>query len=174
MIDGTDAVMLSAETATGEHPIKAVEAMARVCEGAETPERSRRCPSTASSARSELVDEAIAMATMYTANHFDVKAIVASDRIRFDRALVVAHSVGSANLRVHPARSDAPTCDALSRRVPGGLRRQEGQREQPHAPHLPRMMVARGVVRRGERLIMTRGALSGVSGKTNTMKIIEA
>ena len=35
-------------------------------------------------------------------------------------------------------------------------------------------MVARGVVRRGERLIMTRGALSGVSGKTNTMNIIEA
>ncbi len=77
VMDGTDAVMLSAETAAGRYPAKAVRAMADVIEGAEKYEL------THSSTRHRVQrsysgnEEAIAMAVMYTANHMKVRAIVA-------------------------------------------------------------------------------------------------
>jgi pyruvate kinase len=76
VLDGTDAVMLSAETATGLYPDKAVAAMAEVCLVAE-----RQKVTQVSNHRLEChfnrVDEAIAMAAMYTANHIHAKAIIA-------------------------------------------------------------------------------------------------
>lgn len=76
VLDGTDAVMLSAETASGMHPALVVETMARICLAAE------KHPSTkTSSYRVESdfnrVDEAISMATMYSANHLkNITAII--------------------------------------------------------------------------------------------------
>jgi pyruvate kinase len=76
VLDGTDAVMLSAETATGKHPVKVAEAMAKVCVSAEenplTLLSKHRMERTFTS-----IDEAIAMAAMYTANHLRIKAIIA-------------------------------------------------------------------------------------------------
>jgi pyruvate kinase len=75
VMDGTDAVMLSAETATGKYPVKVVEAMARVCEGAEKAappaERVRL------EGHFERTDEAIAMATTWTARNMHANAIIA-------------------------------------------------------------------------------------------------
>lgn len=80
VLDGTDAVMLSAETATGNCPHGVVEAMDRICRGAE------KQPSVmVSQHRMEFTfqesDEAVAMAAMYAANHMrGVRAIVCLTR----------------------------------------------------------------------------------------------
>jgi pyruvate kinase len=76
VLDGTDAVMLSAETAAGKYPVETVKAMAAVCIGAET----HRSVNT-SNHRVELtfseISETIALSAMYAANHLDgVKAII--------------------------------------------------------------------------------------------------
>ena len=76
VLDGTDAVMLSAETAAGQYPAETVAAMARVCLGAE------KIPSiNVSKHRLDVqfdnVEEAIAMSAMYAANHLKgVTAII--------------------------------------------------------------------------------------------------
>src|SRR5919106_3258704 len=76
VLDGTDAVMLSAETSIGRYPKKAVEAMARICLETEI-EWGAKGADYRLDAHFEHIDEAIAMATMYAANHIDARAIAA-------------------------------------------------------------------------------------------------
>lgn len=74
VMDGTDAVMLSAETSVGKYPHKVIGAMDRICIEAEKTQTARRSHHRINTAFGR-VDEAIAMATMYTANHLGIKGI---------------------------------------------------------------------------------------------------
>ncbi|WP_198783388.1 pyruvate kinase [Shewanella putrefaciens] len=77
VLDGTDAVMLSAETAAGDFPEETVKAMANVCLGAES-HPSVKVSKHRLDARFTSVEETIALSTMYAANHLEgVKAIIA-------------------------------------------------------------------------------------------------
>lgn len=76
VLDGTDAVMLSAETAAGAYPVETVKAMARVCEGAET-HTSVKVSKHRLDEKFDNVTETIAMSAVYAANHLSsIKAIV--------------------------------------------------------------------------------------------------
>lgn len=169
VLDGTDAVMLSQETAVGKYPEKAVAAMHRICLSAE------KNIATASSrqrldAHFTFVDEAIAMATMYTAIHLDIKAIIALTES------------GTTPLWMSRIHSDIPIY-GLSRHATT-LRRMALYRGVYPIPfdatHVDRHTVnaasaaelqKRGIIRRGDLVIITKGDLMGVHGKTNAMKI---
>ena len=171
VMDDTDAVMLSAETAVGRHPGRVVRAMAQVIEGAEKWQHSNR-PDLRIDGEFTRTDEAIAAAVMYTANHLDVRAIVALTES------------GSTALWMSRMRSDIPIYAftrhaATQRRVtlyrgvyPVDFDVTNPRPEQMYAAIFERLMKD-GLAAEGDLIIVTKGELSGVSGGTNSMKIVK-
>lgn len=169
VLDGTDAVMLSEETAIGKHPAKAVAAMSRICSEAEKHPLARTSDHRLDS-YFRRVDEAIAMATMYTANHLDVKAIAA---LTESGSSVLWMSRISSCIPVYALTRH----DATRRRVTlyrgvyplnfgfEGTDTVEANRE------IIDSLVRQGVVATGDLVVITKGDMSGVAGGTNTMKI---
>ncbi len=173
VIDGTDAVMLSAETAVGRHPVRVIEAMGRICEGAERHVQAH-VPSRRLNVRAERIDQAIAMAAMMTANNLPVRAIIALtdsgataqwlSRVR-SPAPIIALSPNRATLRrvrlfqhVRPLFFPHLTDETRSKQIRRALR----------------AVLDAGLVAEGERVLMTLGDTQGLPGGSNTLKILTA
>lgn len=170
VLDGTDAVMLSAETASGRYPVKAVEAMARVCLGAEK-QRETQVSSHRIDSHFEHIDEAIAMACMYTANHLGVQAIVA---LTESGATALWMSRISSGIPIYALTRH----QATRRRVTlyRGVYPVSFDVIHPQTPLLLQdvieVLMKRGALRDGDRMIVTKGEFTGIPGRTNTMKIV--
>ena len=172
VMDGTDAVMLSAESAVGRYPVQAVRTMSEICRGAEKYQTFRGRTSQRMADQFEHVDEAIAMATMYTANHLDVRAIIALTES------------GSTALWMSRVRSDIPIY-ALTRHESTRRRLALYRGVYPVAFDVvhtdPRavygsifhLMLDRGLAQEGDLVLFTKGDMTGVAGRTNSMKIFE-
>lgn len=170
VFDGTDAVMLSAESATGQFPDKAVAAMARICVEAEK-QRIATQSDHRLNTQFERIDEAIAMSAMYAANHLGVKAIASltesgSTPLWMSR---ISSSIPIYALTTHIKTSRKVT---LYRGVyPVGF-------SIPNADHaqvnrdVVNELVRCGEVKDGDLVIITKGDLMGVMGGTNAMKIV--
>jgi pyruvate kinase len=172
VMDGTDAVMLSAETAVGKHPVKAVEAMAQVIKGAEKYQLAHSRMRHRVEGQFRGTDEAIAMAVMYTANHMKVRAIVAltesgatplwMSRIRSDIPIYAFTRHEYTRRRVTLYRGVYPVPFDITHTDPESLYNSIFE-------HL----LARKLVASGDLVILTKGELSGVSGGTNAMLILK-
>ncbi len=171
VLDGTDAVMLSGETAVGLYPDKAVAAMDRICLSAEKHHSATDFKRQTDHHHTRLVDDAIAMATMYTANHLDITGIIALTESgttpllmsRVNSAIpIYGLSRHDATLRrmtlfrgVYPIPFDATHID---RRILNSAAITELQQ--------------RHILKHGDLVIITKGDLIGVHGRTNSMKIV--
>ncbi len=172
VMDGTDAVMLSAETAVGKYPAEVIASMASVCVGAEKYQTHRYRTTHRMQDQFHAVDEAIAMATMYAANHLDVRAIIAltesgttalwMSRIRSDIPIFAFTRHGRTARRVTMYRGVYPVDFDITHT--NSVRVYNDVCARLHAL---------GLVDPGDRVIFTKGDLSGVAGGTNAMKIIE-
>ena len=173
VMDGTDAVMLSAETAAGRYPVKAVEAMAQVIEGAEKYQLTHSRTRHRTEGQFKSSEEAIAMAVMYTANHLKVRAIVAltesgatplwMSRIRSDIPIYAFTRHEPTRRRVTIYRGVYPVIfDVTSSTSTGAL----------YGALFSRLLEL-DLVKRKDLVILTKGELSGVQGGTNSMQILQ-
>ncbi|WP_111655449.1 pyruvate kinase [Isoalcanivorax indicus] len=173
VLDGTDAVMLSGETAVGEYPVATVQAMHRIIRGAEcswqqhAPEQ--RQPDTL-----EAIDEAIAMAAMYVANHLrGVRAIIAMTETGATPKLMSRLRTGMPIFAFTPhphtqrrvaiyrgVETIAFDNDAVPNAEINGLAVSE--------------LLNRGLVETGDRILITKGDYDKAHGGTNTLKIVTA
>lgn len=170
VLDGTDAVMLSAETAMGKYPDKVIAAMDRICRGAENQRKVTHSDHRIDS-KFEHIDEAIAMAAMYTANHLGVKAIAAltesgSTPLWMSR---ISSGIPIYALTDHVATRRKVT---LYRGVyPVSFESNTTDHAEINRDAIDEL-VRRGAVRDGDLVIITKGDLMGVLGGTNAMKIV--
>jgi pyruvate kinase len=171
VLDGTDAVMLSAETAAGKYPVKAVQAMAHVIEGAEKYQLGHQSGRNRFEGEFSNTEEAIAMAVMYTANHLPLRAIIAltesgltplwMSRIRSDIPIYALTRQETTRGRVTLYRGVYPVLFALDHSDPTRFYQQIFDR-----------LLADQLVDIGDLIVLTKGELSGVQGGTNSMQIL--
>jgi pyruvate kinase len=170
VLDGTDAVMLSAESAKGKFPVEAVATLDRVCREAEKHEQSLQIPQRLERDYTR-GDEAIARAVMYTANHLPVRAIAAltesgstalwMSRINTTVPIYALTPHVETRRKVTLYRGVHPVGFALTSNDPAVVMKEA-------IDELRR----RGAVRDGDLVILTIGEPLAKPGGTNTMKIV--
>jgi len=171
VLDGSDAVMLSAETAAGDYPLETVEAMARVCLGAE---RERVAQESGHRIHEGFTrpDETIALSAMYAANHMNGVVAIAcmtasgytpliASRIRSGLPIVgLAHNP-IAQRRMALYRGVVSLPFDTSKMTATELNDQALT-----------LLVKQGVAKPGDHVILTRGDHMNAHGGTNTMKVM--
>ncbi len=170
VLDGTDAVMLSAESASGQYPVEAIEAMARVCIEAEKSQ-----PVTLDreflDRVFQRVDQSIAMAALFTAFHLKVKAIASltesgstalwMSRLEFGVPIYALTSQTSTRYRTTLFRGVFPL-----------IVRYIGHDREELLHEAESVLVKNGAAKEGDLIVVTIGEPIGKSGGTNTMKIV--
>jgi pyruvate kinase len=170
VIDGTDAVMLSAETASGSHPVKAVEAMVRICLAAE---RQFKHKTDFEKAQRDLqrVDQAIAMSAMFIAEHINLRGIIALtesggtarylSRFRASVPVYGLSRFGSARRRmcmmrdVYPVNFDS-----------------DGQSMRVASRKAVKQLFDQGHLEVGDKVLITSGDHMEQHGATNTLRLL--
>ncbi len=170
VLDGTDAVMLSAETAAGKFPVETVETMAQVCVEAEK-SYAVQLDRDFLDRTFTRVDQSIAMATLFTAFHLQVKAIASLTDSGSTALWMSRHNCGCPIYALTP-NVETQRKMALYRNVRPLFLEQSLGRDDVllAAEHL---LVERGQVRDGDLIVLTIGEPMGKSGGTNTMKIVK-
>jgi pyruvate kinase len=171
VLDGTDAVMLSAETAIGKHPVKVIESMNRICLGAERHfESEGECKNI--SPRFERIDQTIAMAAMFMATNVSVQAIVALtesgstaqwlSRVQSSVPIFAFSTNNASRRRMAMFRDVFPVKQVID----------SGDAEEVVAEAL-RTLLAHGAVKEDDRVIITMGDQMRRSGGTNTLRFVK-
>ena len=170
-LDGTDAVMLSAETASGKYPVETVEAMDRICveaEHTEPPALDREFLDRVFTR----VDQSIAMAALFTAYHLKVKAIAALTESGSTALWMSRLNCGVPIYALTTQTSTRYRCALMRDTYPIVVEYAGNDREELLL-EAEKVMVENGAVQKGDLIVLTIGEPIGKAGGTNTMKIVK-
>ena len=168
VLDGTDAVMLSAETAAGRFPLETVEEMAKICEEAEKAEY-KELSADFSGKTFARIDQSIAMGALFTAHHLGAKAIVALTDSGSTALWMSRHDIHVPIYALTP-RLETQRKMALYRNVRAILMDSSADRDtalDQAEGHLLRL----DIVQSGDVYAITCGEPMGAPGGTNMVKI---
>ncbi|HQR03100.1 MAG: pyruvate kinase [Proteobacteria bacterium] len=170
VLDGTDAVMLSAETASGEYPVHTVEAMARICVEAE---KSQEVGLDAHFLNRMFtrIDQSIAMAALFTAYHLKVKAVAALTESG-STALWMSRLNSGVPIYALTPRIRTRYRVSIFRDVFPLLTTYVAEDRDQLLWHAEETLIAAGAVEIGDLIVLTIGEPIGQAGGTNTLKIV--
>ena len=170
VLDGTDAVMLSAETASGQYPVETVESMVRICLEAE-----RSNPVLVDNEFLNRVftrvDQSIAMAAIWTAHHLKVKAIAALTESGSTALWMSRLNCGVPIFALTPDTAARNRMTLFRDVYPMLMPRSQPDRDMMLAD-AETVLMDQGAVDRGDLVVMTIGEPIGTPGGTNTLKIV--
>jgi pyruvate kinase len=169
VLDGTDAVMLSAETAAGKFPVETVAAMAANAQEAERAEEVRLDQDFVNRSFGR-IDQSIAMGALFTAHHLGCKAILALTESGSTALWMSRHRI---NVPIFGLTSQITSERkmALFRNVRPTLMPGFTERDAALA-HAEAMLVERGVLKPGDTYAITCGEPMGYPGGTNMLKVV--
>jgi pyruvate kinase len=170
VLDGTDAVMLSAETASGRYPVEVIDAMDRICVEAEQTQPLNLEQDFLNRVFTR-VDQSIAMAALFTAYHLKVKCIAALTESGSTALWMSRLNCGVPIYALTSQTSTRYRC-ALFRDVFPLMVKYVGHDREELLHEAEKALVANQVVKQGDLIVLTIGEPIGKAGGTNTMKIV--
>jgi pyruvate kinase len=169
VLDGTDAVMLSAESAAGQYPVETVTEMAAICAEAEKSEN-YALDADFLNLRFERIDQSIAYGALFTAYHLNCKAIVALTESGSTALWMSRHDI---DMPIYAMTQSIATQRklALYRNVTALPLEQTGGTE--HVMQAAqKLLLSLGLVKKGDQIVVTWGEPMGTVGGTNALKIV--
>jgi pyruvate kinase len=170
VLDGTDAVMLSAETATGHFPVKVVEQMSAICIEAEKSETVTLDDDFLNQTFTR-IDQSIALGALFTAFHLKVKVIAALTESGSTALWMSRHKIHTPifalTQKIETQRAMAMYRNVIPLRIDVSKDRDTALSE------VEKLLKDKGVVQSGEMVALTVGEPMGEAGGTNTLKIIK-
>jgi pyruvate kinase len=170
VLDGTDAVMTSAETASGKYPVETVAAMVAICLEAE---KSEDCKLDADflNVTFTRVDQSIAYGALFTAHHLHVKAIAALTESGSTALWMSRHNIDVPIFAITPSIATQRKA-ALYRNVHTLELAQSTDRDEV-LKAAENLLLSKGVVKNGDLIVVTWGEPMGQVGGTNALKIMK-
>ena len=170
VLDGTDAVMLSAETAAGKYPVETVEQMAQIALEAERAE-DISIETDFTNKRFGRIDQSIAMGALFTAHHLGCKAIIALTESGSTALWMSRHNI---KVPIYGMTSQVASERRMTlyRNVQPLLMPKMSDRDQALAKD-EALLVEKGVLRPGDTYAITCGEPMGYPGGTNMLKVCQ-
>ncbi len=170
VLDGTDAVMTSAETASGRYPVETVEMMAAVCVEAEQSEYNK-LDADFLNVRFTRIDQSIAYGALFTAHHLRVKAIVALTESGSTPLWMSRHNIDTPIFALTPSVTTQRKV-TLYRNVRAHYLLQQGSSAEV-LKQAEDLLVENGIAKKGDMIVVTWGEPMGQVGGTNALKIVK-
>jgi len=171
VLDGTDAVMLSAETAVGDYPVETIQSMARICVKAEKEVEDNAMDRRMMQQKFSRVDQSIALSALFAASHLKVKAIVALTQSGSTALWMSRVNAGVPIFALTPIESTLSKVTLFSGVHPIAFN--PSSKDPSTALFEAEKELERlGLVANGDLMVMTIGEAVGKAGHTNTMKIM--
>ena len=171
VLDGTDAVMLSAETAVGDYPVETIQAMSRICLKAEREMEDDVMERRKMQQKFSRIDQSIAMSALFVASHLKVKAIVALTQSGSTALWMSRINAGVPIFALTPVEATLNKVTLFSGTHPIAFS-PSSQNTSEALIEAEKELLRLDLVSEGDMIVMTIGEAVGKTGHTNTMKIV--